>query len=926
MLSMNFIIFFEYNNIHSFLKFFKSNIPFESKSQNNNFPDNFAAEGTKVEFRSSTIPLNKLLLIILSGILGVASLRNGVIVRLPSNKEPAFWQQNLTALQDFYQATSAGLTSSESAERLILYGPNQFHPHRKNALLLQFLSKFSNPLVIILLAASIISALTGDLVSFIIISLIVFMSVVLDFIQEYRAGKEAEKLRQSVTVHVRVLRDGKSREIPLPSLVPGDVVLLAVGDLVPGDGRILEAKDFFVNQALLTGEPYPVEKKPGELPDEPEILSANNIVLRGTSVISGTAKILICSTGANTVLGDIADSLIAKAPPTAFAQGTRKFGLLIMRLTIFLVLFVLLVNGLLQRPWLESFIFAVALAVGLTPELLPMIVSVTLARGAMRMATKRVIVKQLASIQNLGSMDVLCTDKTGTLTEARIHLERHIDSLGCDSKRVLELAYLNSFFETGLKSPLDDAILEHKDIDISGWRKIDEVPFDFERRRVSVLIDNGQKRMLVIKGAPEDILRLCTTYEGDSERELHPLDDAAMATIRALFDSLGREGFRVLGIAWRQEEADYPHIVVDDEAKLVFSGFAAFLDPPKESAKKALTDLAASGVAIKIVTGDNELVTEHICGHLELPITGMLTGADILKMDDQALEGQIENVNLFCRVTPAQKNRIILALKRRGHTVGYLGDGINDAPSLHSADIGISVDSAVDVAKEAAEMILLEHDLGVLQSGVIEGRRTFGNIMKYIMMGTSSNFGNMFSMAGGSLFLTFLPLLPTQILLNNMLYDISEIPIPMDNVDEEYLLRPKKWDINFVRQFMLIVGSISSIFDFLTFFVMIKVFQAGEALFHTGWFVESLATQVLVIFIIRTRKNPLKSRPNFWLTVFSLLVVAFAILLPFTHLGMLLGFVTPPPLFFFILANMVIVYLLMVEVVKQWFYKHYESR
>jgi Mg2+-importing ATPase len=839
---------------------------------------------------------------------------------LPTGKDPSFWQQNLTALLNSYQATPEGLTSSEAAERLTRYGPNLFHPQRKHAVLFQFLSKFSNPLVIILLIASAISALTGDAANFIIISIIVFMSVILDFIQEYRAGKAADKLRELVTVHVQVLRDGKSQEIPLPSLVPGDVVLLAAGDLVPGDGRILDSKDFFVNQALLTGEPYPIEKKPGELPDEAEILSASNAILRGTSVISGTAKVLICNTGANTVLGDIAGSLTAKAPPTAFEQGIRSFGLLIMRLTIFLVLFVLLVNAFFHRPWLESFIFAIALAVGLTPELLPMIVSVTLARGAQRMSAKRVIVKQLASIQNLGSMDVLCTDKTGTLTEACIHLERHVDVFGRDNARVLELAYLNSFFETGLKSPLDDAILEHKEIDMNGWSKIDEVPFDFERRRVSVLVDNGQKRILVVKGAPEDILRLCISYEGSSDTDLHPLDDAGLASARALFDSLGREGFRVLGIAWRQEEPDYPHIGVSDEAKLIFSGFAAFFDPPKESAKKALTDLAASGVSVKIVTGDNELVTEHICGLLELPITGILTGADILKMDDLALVAQVERANLFCRVTPVQKNRIILALKKRGHIVGYLGDGINDAPSLHSADIGISVDSAADVAKEAAEMILLEHDLGVLQNGVIEGRRTFGNIMKYIMMGTSSNFGNMFSMAGGSLFLPFLPMLPTQILLNNMLYDISEIPIPLDNVDEEYLRSPRKWDINFIRKFMLIIGPISSIFDFLTFFVMIKIFQAGEALFHTGWFIESLATQVLVIFIIRTIRNPLKSRPNLWLTLCSLIVVALAVLLPFTPWGMFLGFVAPPPLFFLILAGMVIVYLLMVEWVKQWFY------
>lgn len=842
---------------------------------------------------------------------------------LPSSKEPGFWQQKVTALLEYYKATPAGLTSSEATERLTRYGPNLLHTQRRNALLFQFLAKFCNPLVIILLVASAISAITGDVTNFIIISFIVLISVTLDFIQEFRAGQAAEKLKQSVTVHVKALRDGKPQEIPLSSLVPGDIVLLSAGDLVPGDGRILEAKDFFVNQALLTGEVYPVEKTPGELPDEAEILSAGNTVLLGTSVVSGTAKVLICYTGSDTELGGISDSLIIKAPPTAFEQGTHRFGMLIMRLTIFLVLFVLLVNAFFERPWLESFLYAVALAVGLTPELLPMIVSVTLARGAQRMASKKVIVKQLASIQNLGSMDVLCTDKTGTLTEARIHLERHIDGLGQESKRVLELAYLNSFFETGLKSPLDDAILEHKEIDVTGWRKIDEVPFDFERRRVSVLVDNGQKRMLVVKGAPEDILRLCTSYERSGDTELLHLDDEIRASMRVLFDSLGREGFRVLGIAWHEVAKDYPHAVVSDETKLVFSGFAAFFDPPKESAKKALADLAASGISVRVVTGDNELVTEHICGQLGLQITGILTGADIQKMDDQALVGQVEKVNMFCRVNPSQKNRIILALKKRGHTVGYLGDGINDAPSLHSADIGISVDGAVDVAKDAAEMILLEHNLGVLQSGVIEGRRTFGNIMKYIMMGTSSNFGNMFSMAGGALFLPFLPMLPTQILLNNMLYDISEIPIPMDNVDEEYLLKPRQWDMNFVRKFMLTVGPISSIFDFLIFFVMIKFFQAGEALFQTGWFIESMATQVLVIFIIRTRKNPLKSRPNPWLTIFSLLVVTFAVFLPFTPMGKFLGFVPPPPLFFLVLSGMVIVYLLIVEQVKQWFYRHY---
>jgi Mg2+-importing ATPase len=818
-----------------------------------------------------------------------------------------------------------GLSSAEAAARLIHFGPNLIHAERKRALLLQFLGKFRNPLVIILLTASALSAFTGDAASFFIISAIVITSVTLDFVQEYRAGQAAERLRQSVAVRGRVLREGKPLEIPLAEMVPGDVALLAAGDMVPCDGRVLEAKDFFVNQALLTGEPFPVEKAPGELPEESDILTAGNTVLLGTSVISGTAKVLMCRTGQNTELGEIADSLLAKAPPTAFEQGTQHFGFLIMRMTVLLVLFVLLVNAFFHRPWLESFLFAVALAVGLTPELLPMVVSVTLSRGALRMAANKVIVKRLASIHNLGSMDVFCTDKTGTLTEARIHLEGHVDPLGRDSKRVLELAYFNSFFETGLKSPLDDAILEHHEIDVTGWRKIDEVPFDFERRRVSVLLENGTTRLLVVKGAPEDILRLSASYEADGEADLRPLDEAALGSVNAQFEELSKEGFRVLGIASRKVGVDHPHAVVSDETELIFAGFAAFLDPPKESAKEALAGLAADRVAVKIVTGDNELVTEHIFAQLGLSVTGVLTGAEIQQMDDAALVARVEQVNLFCRVTPAQKNRVILALKRRGHVVGYLGDGINDAPSLHSADVSISVDSAVDVAKAAADMILLERDLKVLHAGVIEGRRTFGNIMKYIMMGTSSNFGNMFSMAGASLFLPFLPMLPVQILLNNLLYDVSELPIPLDRVDDDYLSRPRHWDMNFIRNFMLVIGPVSSVFDFLTFYIMLVVFHAGEALFHTGWFIESMATQVLVIFIIRTRKNPFKSRPNPWLTACSLAVVTVAVLLPFTPAGVYLGFVAPPAFFFLLLIVMLAAYLLAVEGIKQWFFRHFAA-
>ncbi len=824
-----------------------------------------------------------------------------------------------------------GLTRQEAQQRLRQFGPNRLQPALQRTVLLQFLAHFRNPLVLVLLAACGISALTGDVSGALIIGLIVLMSVSLDFVQSWRAGQAAERLALQVAVLATVLRDGQPCELAVAQLVPGDVVLLAAGSLVPADGQVLEANDFFVNQAQLTGEPYPVEKSATPPKDDlattvpptgtdDESPESSNAVFMGSSVVSGSAQVLIRRTGSATALGKIAVSLADAAPPTAFEIGTRRFGMLIMRLTVLLVLFTLLVNVALHRSLVESFLFAVALAVGLTPELLPMVVSVTLTRGALRMADLKVIVKRPSAIQDMGAMDVLCTDKTGTLTEAKIRLERHVDATGQDNPKVLALAYLNSYFESGLKSPLDDAILAHEDIDVSSWSKIDEVPFDFERRRVSVLVQRAQSRRLVAKGAPEDILRLCTHYQ-NSVGDTATLDDEALARINALFDSLGEEGFRVLGIAWRDVPLDHPHAVVSDESELVFAGFAAFLDPPKTSAGAALKAMAASGVAVKIVTGDNERVTRHVCTQLGIAIDGVLTGTEVAAMHDDALRARVESVNLFCRVNPSQKNRIILALKARGRVVGYLGDGINDAPSLHTADVGISVEGAVDVAKQAADMILLERDLMVLHQGILEGRRTFGNVMKYIMMATSSNFGNMFSMAAATLFLPFLPMLPLQILLNNLMYDFSEITLPMDNVDAEDLESPKRWDMGFIRNFMLTIGPISSLFDLLTFYLLIHLFNAHETLFRTGWFVESIASQVLVIFVIRTRRNPLRSHPNRWLVLTSLGVVATALWLPFTPLAPYLGFMPLPLSFFGLLSALLIAYLVMVEGGKQWFYK-----
>ena len=839
-----------------------------------------------------------------------------------SGPERKFWQIALADLERQLGAGRDGLSSAEAAARRLRYGPNILEERQRLSLPLKFLSRFHNPLVIILLVAAAISALTGDLASFIIISTIVLMSAVLDTVQEYRAEEAAEHLKVSVALKEQVLRDGQEITLPGQDLVPGDVVLLAAGDLVPADGRLLEARDFFVNEALLTGESYPAEKhaRDGGI-DSPEVASATNAAFMGSSVMNGSARLMVCDTGHATQLGQISSTLRRASPPSALDQGTHRFGMLIVRFTEILVLFVLLINLLFHRPWLQSFLFAVALAVGLTPELLPMIVSVTLARGAIRMAKAQVIVKRLGAIHDLGSMDVLCTDKTGTLTEAKISLARQVALSGAASEHVLDLAWLNSYFQAGLRNPLDTAIVESGPPRGAGWAKIDEVPFDFQRRRVSVLVEHEDRRLLVTKGAPEDVIKLATRYEEPGQPAFLSLDEAARTRAARVFDGLSADGFRALGVAWRELEPDRAVATVADERDLIFAGFVVFFDPPKASAGAAIAALGAKGVGVKILSGDNERVTQHVCAELGIPITGVLTGTEIEALNDEALAARLEETNLFCRFSPAQKSRIILGLRHRGHVVGFLGDGINDAPSLHTADVGISVDSAVDVAKDAADIILLEHDLGVLERGVTEGRRAFGNIMKFIMMAMSSNFGNMFSMAGATLILPFLPMLPEQILLNNLLYAVSEMPIPLDEVDSEITEKPEHWDMHFIRNFMLVLGPVSSIFDFLTFGLLLLVFHANEALFQTGWFIESLATQVLVIFVLRTRRNPLKSRPHRLLATTSVVVVVLAVVLPFTPLGAWFGFVPPSAAFLLAIAGLTVSYLLLAQSAKWAFYR-----
>jgi Mg2+-importing ATPase len=816
-----------------------------------------------------------------------------------------------------------GLTSDEAARRLESFGYNEVARRERRSAVIEFALHFKNPLILILLIAGIISIFLGETANAAIIFFIIVVSVVIDFLQEHRANRAVELLRKRITTTTTLLRDGMKREVGLAEVVPGDIVSLSAGDLVPADAIVLGAKDCFVNQSALTGEPFPVEKIPyapgprgGGLHESPAYL------FLGTSVVSGTATAVVVRTGSSTVYGKIARRLTARPPETEFERGLRQFGFLVMQIVFFLVVFVFLINALFRHGVLESLLFAVALAVGVTPELLPMILSLNLSRGAISMSDRGVIVKHLPSIQNFGSMDILCTDKTGTLTENRISLILHIDPDGVESEKVLLSSFLNSSCQTGLKSPLDEAILQHREVDVGGYRKIDEIPFDFTRKRISVVFDHGGETLLITKGAPEEILRMCGSSEHRGTAE--ELTPGRIREILERYDGLSRQGFRVLGVASRLLHERKTVFTASDETDMVFLGFVAFVDPPKETARESLQLLDRAGVALKILTGDNELVTRKTCESIGYGITGIVTGTEIAQMDDDALGRVVERANIFTRLTPIQKDRVILALKGNGHVVGYLGDGINDAPSLRTADIGISVDNAVDIARESADIILLKKDLRVLEEGVREGRRTFGNTMKYIMMGTSSNFGNMFSVAAASLFLPFLPMLPIQILLNNLLYDISQSTIPADAVDREYTERPKRLDIRFIQKFVLFFGPLSSVFDFLTFFIMLTIFNASEPLFQTAWFIESLATQVAIIFVIRTRMSPFyRSRPSRYLLASCALVITMAVALPFTPLGPVFGFIPIPAVLLLVLAALAAGYLALVELLKQWFYRHY---
>jgi Mg2+-importing ATPase len=820
----------------------------------------------------------------------------------------------------------AGLSQGEADKRARATGPNEIARERKQGWVIRLLRIIRNPLVILLTILSTVSFLTGDARAGFVMALMVALSVGLRFFQEARADTAAEKLKAMIHVTATVVRDSAAREMPLRDLVPGDIVKLAAGDMIPGDVRLLSLKDLFVSQGTLTGESLPVEKF-SQPQTEKEIspTELKNICFMGTSVASGTAVAVVITTGIRTYLGSMARSITENRVPTSFDQGLNRFTWLMMRFMAVMVPLVFLINGFTKHDWKGAFFFALAVAVGLTPEMLPMIVSVCLSKGALAMSRKKVIVKRLNSIQNFGAMDVLCTDKTGTLTEDRVVLMRHCDVTGRESDDVLLNGYLISYFQTGLKNLLDRAILDssdfHANATVAKYKKLDELPFDFSRRMMSVLVqDPDGKTILLSKGAPEEIFQRCSQFELDGT--LSAMDADRVVGLKQKYDDLSEDGFRVLAVATK-ELTGKQICAKEDERELVLRGYVAFLDPPKESATRALAALHKHGVAVKILTGDNHLISRKVCRDVGLEPDPMLLGADIEKMADAELALAVDRTTLFARLSPAHKERVIRILRGNKHVVGFVGDGINDAPALHAADVGISVDTATDVAKESADLILLEKDLMVLEQGVVEGRKVFANIVKYIRMGASSNFGNMFSVLGASAFLPFLPMAPIQVLTNNLLYDFSQVPIPADAVDDEQVARPRPWDIGEITRFILFIGPISSIFDYTTFFVMLWVFNcwdpARASLFQTGWFVESLMTQTLIIHVIRTNKIPfLQSRASWPLMITSISVMAFGMWLPYSPVASALGFTHLPGLYWPILLLTLLAYLGLTQLIKAW--------
>ncbi len=829
-----------------------------------------------------------------------------------------YWSRPAAEVLAGLGSAPGGLGESEARARLAAAGPNALKVRKRATAAGLFLRQFKSPLVLILLFGTLVSALARDYADALVILAIVIGSASITFGQEYSASRAVEKLRSRLAHRVTALRDGAPLSVPAEDLVPGDVVVLSAGSLIPADGRVLEAKDFFVSQAALTGETFPAEKKPGEAAPGAGLAERANCVFAGTSARSGTARVLIAVTGAGTAFGRIADRIARRPPETEFERGIRRFGLMLSEVMVALILVVFGMNIISVKPPIDSLLFAIALAVGISPELLPAIITINLSKGARVMARNGVIVRRLNSIENLGSMDTLCTDKTGTLTAGVVELDGALDAAGQPSDEVLRCAYLNAHFQTGLANPLDEAITAAARMDPGTAVKLDEIPYDFVRKRLSIVVrENGAGPLLIVKGALEPVLGVCVSARRGGADV--PLDAAEKSRILDLFARWSEEGYRVLGVAVKSVpvRAAYAR---DDEIGLTFAGFLRFFDPPKPGVLKAIEDLAGRGVSLKIVTGDNRRVAESVARMVGLEVRGVLTGSDLALMREDALVHAVEGTTLFAETDPNDKERIIRALQRAGHVVGYLGDGINDAPSLHDADVGISVEGAVDVAREAADIVLLEPGLDIIRRGVEEGRVTFANSLKYIFTTTSANFGNMLSMAGASIFLPFLPLLAKQILLNNFLSDIPAIAIAGDNVDPELVRSPRRWDIRYIRSFMVVFGVTSSVFDVLTFAVLLLVLKAPPVLFRTGWFVESLLTELLVALVVRTRRPFIKSRPGRWLLISTLAVTAVTLALPYLPLNTLLGFTALPAPVMAWLIGITLLYVLTVEAVKKVFY------
>ena len=836
---------------------------------------------------------------------------------MDQNPQP-FWSIPAAEILKNLQTTASGLATSEAQKRFDTYGANRLKPPKRSDVFSLLISQFKSPIIIILLFATGLSFLLHNLVDASIILTIVIVSGLLGFWQEHSATNAVAKLLAIVQIKASILRDGKEQEIPIENIVPGDIVSLNAGDIVPGDCLLLESKDIFVDEAMLTGETFPVEKMVSVLPADTALALRSNTLWMGTHIVSGSAKALVTLTGIQTEFGKVSERLKIKPQETDFEHDIRRFGYFLGEVTLVLVVIIFGINVYLQRPVLDSFLFSLALAVGLTPQLLPAIISINLAHGAKKMAEKKVIVKRLASIENFGSMNVLCSDKTGTLTEGIVKVQSALDVEGNSSDKVLLYAYLNAFYETGFTNPIDEAIRNYKPVDMAAYKKQDEIPYDFLRKRLSIVVTKGDEHLMVTKGALSNILEVCSlaeTKDGNTVEIASVKDQIEMH-----FEEFSNQGFRTLGIAYKNIVSD-PVINKDDETNMTFLGFLTLFDPPKENIAETIATLKKLGVSLKVITGDNHLVAASISKKMGLSDNKIVTGPQLRNMSDGALLRSVDKVDVFAEIEPNQKERIIIALRKAGNVVGYIGDGINDASALHAADVGISVDTAADVAKDAADIVLLEKDLGVLVEGVREGRTTFANTLKYVFMATSANFGNMFSMAGVSLFIPFLPLLPKQILLTNLMTDFPEMTIATDNVDNEMIDHPRRWDIKAIRKFMITFGLVSSVFDYLTFGLLLLVLNASEAQFRTGWFLESVISASLIVLVIRSRQPFFKSKPGKYLLITTLSIVFITLILPFTPVGKIFGFIPLSFTTYLLLLLIVAIYIVAAEITKSFFYK-----